>query len=502
MATDYKKLIKDLEDRLSSGQFKSPAEIKTANDMINKWQSQLTPAAASPSPAPVQPQAPAAGTDPHQQIMVRPYLVNRYGVRDSDIGWKPMPGGGNMVTIGGYDFMDIAPENLRENRSYATIADFDKAMEAFRGKTGYDFSANTDPTTRNYTPGNTDQINALLDEILAYPEFQFDMNTDPLAQSVLQQAEKSGKTAYTNSLAELSSMTGGRPNSWAASVAGASQRAIMDEANAQLPALYMNAYDRWRQGKADKVSDLSLLTGMDDREYGRFYDERNYDYGIDRDKRADFVTDRAYDEDTRRYDQDYDRSVFESDRSFNRGVLESDRAFDEDTRRYDQNYDRDVFESDRSFNRGILESDRNYSLNREQFDYQRDRDKKAWADDTPPTAGQLSNYNQIRDGLLNSHSSPAEALAYVNRLGKDFYTNLIGENLYNQLLSDLQGGFRQEEPETLGAIYEAMMSAPDQETWLRENAAYMENKEIQQAVKWLPKERQMELLRELIGYGG
>jgi hypothetical protein len=442
--------------------------------------------------------------------MVRPYLTNQYGVKDSDIGWKPQPGGGNMVTVGGYDFMGIAPENLRENPSYATTADFDKAMEAFRGKTGYDFAASSDPATRNYTPGNTDQINALLDEILKYPEFQYDRESDPVYQSLMESAEKSGKTAYTNSLAELSSMTGGRPNSWAASVAGSSQRAILDQANAQVPNLYMSAYDRWRQGKADKVSDIGLLTGLDDRDYGRFLDERNYDYGVGRDERADMVSDRSFDEgvrqfdttfdrgvlesdrgfdeDVRRYDQNFGRGVLESDRSFNRGVLESDRGFGEDVRRYDQN-----------FGRGVLESDRDYDLKKDEYDYRKQQDEKTAEEQAPPTAGQLSNYNQIRDGLLNSQSSPAEALAYVNRMGKEFYTDLIGETLYSQLLSDLHGGYQQAEPETLGAIYEAMMLSPDPEEWLKSNAVYMTGDEVKQAVKWLPKEQQVELLRQILG---
>lgn len=496
--TDYKKLIKDLQDRLNTGQFKSPAEMRAANDMIAKWQSQISPAPASTSPAPVQQQAPTAGTDPNQQIMVRPYLVNRYGVKDNDIGWKPTANGGNMVTLGGYDFMEIAPENLKDNRSYATVGDFDKAMQAFKGKTGYDFAANSNPATRNYTPGNTDQINALLDEILAYPEFQFDMNTDPLAQSVLQQAEKSGKTAYTNSLAELSAMTGGRPNSWAASVAGASQRAIMDEANAQLPALYNAAYDRWRQGRADKLGNINLLTGLDDREYNRFYDERNFDYGVGRDERADFETDRQY-----------DRDVFTSDRAYNEGVRQFDQNFGENVRQFEKNYDRGVFESDRSFDEGVRQYDksfdegvrqydRNYSLQKDEFDYRKQQDTQRTAEDAPVTAGQLAAYNQIRDTLLNNYSQ-ADALRLLDQRGRTYYTDMMGDKLYNQLLADLQGGYQQAEPETMGAIYEAMMNDPDPEAWLKENAAYMDDEEIKQAVKWLPKEQQMELLREILG---
>jgi len=82
-------------------------------------------------------------------------------------------------------------------------------------------------------------------------------------------------------------------------------------------------------------------------------------------------------------------------------------------------------------------------------------------------------------------------------MGKDLYVNLIGENLYNQLLADLQSGFQQVEPETLGAMYQDMMSAPDPEAWLKENAPYMTNEELKQAIKWLPKEKQLEMLKEL-----
>jgi len=52
------------------------------------------------------------------------------------------------------------------------------------------------------------------------------------------------------------------------------------------------------------------------------------------------------------------------------------------------------------------------------------------------TPEQYANYNDIITGLTKME--PNEALRHVERLGKKLYTDLIGENLYNQLIDDLQ----------------------------------------------------------------
>jgi hypothetical protein len=317
-----------------------------------------------------------------------------------DVGWSKETGAtinGNKVDTTGLTLVDNhwmgTPEKIREIVSQ--YMNGDSGYGSLPGK----YEGKHDPETE-----------ALIDKILNYGPFSYNPNTDPSFQNYAVAFTREGDRAFNDTIGDLTSMTGGRLNSWATSAASQAKNIYSQKLMDIIPELENRAYNKYLGGLDILKGNLGILQGEDTTDYGRY-----------RDLIGDFENNR-----------NYSRGVLESDRSFDRGVLESDRT-----------YNRGVLESDRNYDRGVLENNRNYALDRERFNYQKERDALEKAE--TPTAGQLDNYNQIVAGLSKD---PSGALSYINQLGKKWYTDLIGEDLYNQLLSEAQGGFKGMQPKS------------------------------------------------------
>ena len=107
----------------------------------------------------------------------------------------------------------------------------------------------------------------------------------------------------------------------------------------------------------------------------------------------------------------------------------------------------------------------------------------------------MANYNSILNGLLNRFDNPTDALRYVNQIGKQTYVDLIGEDLYNQLLQDLLGGYQED---TIPALYNEMMKSEDPRQWLIENAPYLTSEELKVLEGYLPDDDTAKLIDEIL----
>lgn len=247
---------------------------------------------------------------------------------------------------------------------------------------------NPDPYKSKYQ-GNIDSV---LDDLLN-AKFDYSIDTDPLYEQYKRMYNREGDRAYENALGEASGMTGGRTNTFAMTAAQQAQNYYSTQLNDKVPELYQAAYGRYMDDLANKRGNIGTMSNLDQVDYGRYMDKVNYDRGVYENDRG-FYTDNLYRDYEKNYNayiddrnfnygaerdkvadsqwnKQFDRGVLESDRNYNRGVLESDR-----------NYNRGVFESDRNYNRGVLESDRSYSLSasnaalsRERFNYEKEQDK-------------------------------------------------------------------------------------------------------------------------------
>jgi hypothetical protein len=409
---DYLKLLgqessysnrKKLASQMGMQDYMGTAEQNS--QMLNFMRNRPAQSGAMPSDNDIKNRV-AAGTNPVQSNAGTNPTNNMLGLADAaeglglDVGWSKETGAtinGNKVDTTGLDLVNGhwqgTPEEIR-----AIVSQYMGGSSEYGALPG-SYEGKYDPETE-----------ALIDKILNYGPFSYNPNTDPSFQNRAVAFMREGDRAFNDTIGDLTSMTGGRLNSWATSAASQAKNAYSQKLMDIIPELEGQAYNRYLGGLDILKGNLSALEELDATDYGRF-----------RDKIADYENNR-----------NYNRGVLESDRSFNRGVLESDRTFN-----------RGVLESDRNYDRGVLENNRNFALDKEKFNYQKERDGKA--DSQVPTAGQLDAYNQIVTGLSKD---PAGALSYINRLGKKWYTDLIGEDLYNQLLSEAQGGFKSMQPKS------------------------------------------------------
>ena len=174
------------------------------------------------------------------------------------------------------------------------------------------------------------QIDALLYSTVNRKPFSYDYTTDPTYLAYEDKYKRLGDRAREDTLGNVAALNGGYASSWATSAASQAQNDYNQQLSDIIPVLYDAAYNRYMDEYYMDANNLNLMMGVEDMYYGRHRDS---------------VRDAQW-------QTDYDRGVYESDRSYDRGVYESDRA-----------YDRGIYESDRSYDRGVYESDRNFNWN-------------------------------------------------------------------------------------------------------------------------------------------
>lgn len=125
-------------------------------------------------------------------------------------------------------------------------------------------------------------------------------------------------------------MTGGYGNSWAQSAGQQAYQQYLQQLTQQVPELYGMALDKHNQDRQALRDQLSLMTGMDEQEYGRYMDglnryytelglardevwrledqeynqwlqNRNMEYQMERDKIADEWQQKTFDEGVRQF---------------------------------------------------------------------------------------------------------------------------------------------------------------------------------------------------------
>lgn len=118
-----------------------------------------------------------------------------------------------------------------------------------------------------------DLINQQLSAIMNRPKFTYDPDTDPAYQAFLQRAMAAGEKAYADNLGGLAAMTGGRPSSWAATVASQARNQYMLQAQEAVIQFEERAYQRYRDETADMYNLLNTLHTLDLTAYNRYRDQ-------------------------------------------------------------------------------------------------------------------------------------------------------------------------------------------------------------------------------------
>ena len=193
------------------------------------------------------------------------------------------------------DAAHAAAENLRSRYGYSGGADGSEhlGLMAYTGNVGYDnddggygggFNGYGDT---GYISRWQSQIDALTDAILGRDPFSYDKNKDPLYQQYAESYTRGGQRGMQDTLAQVSARTGGLASSYAQSAAQQTYNNYMAALADKVPELQQLAYSMYMDDIAMDRADLNMLMGLDDTDYGRWSDNRNFNYGAYRDSVGD-----------------------------------------------------------------------------------------------------------------------------------------------------------------------------------------------------------------------
>ena len=159
------------------------------------------------------------------------------------------------------DRMDAGTQSLLTS-AFAVPESVNKAMEFTQ--TLLD-KMNTGKTTY------TDQISQLIKDYQNREAFSYDPSDDALFQQMLSSSMASGKTAMADAMGQAASLTGGYGSTYSQAVGNNVYNQYISEAYDNLPQYYQMAFDRYNQEGQDMLTELSMLSDADAREYDRLY---------------------------------------------------------------------------------------------------------------------------------------------------------------------------------------------------------------------------------------
>jgi len=132
-----------------------------------------------------------------------------------------------------------------------------------------------------------DKQTQLLDSIANPGTFSYNPEADPAFQAYKKTYGAQGDKAMKNTLGEASAMTGGRLNSWATSAAQQAKSNYDQQLMGQVPALQQAAYQMFQEKNNNNLNALNAINSADNTAYGRWNDDRNFNYQQGRDEVSD-----------------------------------------------------------------------------------------------------------------------------------------------------------------------------------------------------------------------
>lgn len=124
-------------------------------------------------------------------------------------------------------------------------------------------------------------IDAAQKKVLNREAFSYDAEKDPSYQQYKDSYTRQGNKAMQDTLAEIAARTGGLASSYAGQAAQQTYDGYMSALADKIPELREIAYQKYMDEYNMDRDALNVLTGLSDREYGRYLDDRNQ-YNTDR----------------------------------------------------------------------------------------------------------------------------------------------------------------------------------------------------------------------------
>lgn len=117
------------------------------------------------------------------------------------------------------------------------------------------------------------QLAALYEKISTRPDFQYNVNEDPLYQQYKDQYVQQGKLAMRDTMGRAAALTGGYGNTYGQQVGQQAYDAYLKDLTAAIPELYSTAYGKYKDKGDQLLMQYQLMGDQRDTEYGRYRDE-------------------------------------------------------------------------------------------------------------------------------------------------------------------------------------------------------------------------------------
>jgi hypothetical protein len=248
-----------------------------------------------------------------------------------------------------------------------------------------------------YNSQYSQQLDTILQQITNPGKFNYEFNGDELFKQYADQYTQRGRQASMDAMGQAAALTGGYGNSYAQMVGNQAYQQNLTElydrglelrdrayqqyrdelgdkatAYGLLSDAESREYDRYRDAFNDWLNERDYLTGradtLDEREYGRWANDLDYWTNLAQTENADYWTRTNYNEDVRRYDQDFAENQRRYDQDFAEDVRRNNRDYDEDVRRNNRDYDEDVRRNNRDYDEDVRRNDRDYEEDRRRYD--------------------------------------------------------------------------------------------------------------------------------------
>lgn len=138
-----------------------------------------------------------------------------------------------------------------------------------------------------YSYDASGKISAALDALLNREAFSYDAASDPLYQQYRKQYTREADRSAENALGKAAVMTGGMPSTAAVTASQQASDYQMSQLTDKIPELQQLAYSMYMNDLDADRQNLSTLIGLEDNNYNRWLDERNYLYQLARDQVSD-----------------------------------------------------------------------------------------------------------------------------------------------------------------------------------------------------------------------
>lgn len=166
-------------------------------------------------------------------------------------------------------------------------------------------------------------LDSTIESILSRPDFSYDLSGDALYRQYRDSYTTQGRQAMMDTLGQAAMLTGGYGNSYAQIAGQQAYQGYLQQLNDKIPELYQLALDRYNQQGQALYDRAGLLSDREQQDYSRYQDtlaawdqergyltdrydaERDFDYTAYRDLTGDAQWIAEFEEDKRRYDQEW-----------------------------------------------------------------------------------------------------------------------------------------------------------------------------------------------------